>query len=136
MVEMTFTYEGELGTTVKHGPSGTELRTDAPVDNMGRGLSFSPTDLLATSLGTCALTTMAIVAQRHNIALDAASGKVVKVMTLEGPRRVAGLTVTLRLPASVSEADRPRLEAAAHKCPVAASLHPDVRVEITFDWSA
>ncbi|MGC4032120.1 MAG: OsmC family protein [Tepidisphaeraceae bacterium] len=136
MVTMTFKYEGQLGTTVTHGPSGTELKTDAPVDNAGRGLSFSPTDLLATSLGTCVLTTMAIVAARHNIALDGSAGKVIKAMTVEGPRRVAALTVTLQLPASVPEADRPRLEAAGHACPVVRSLHPDVKVDITYDWSA
>lgn len=133
---MTIRYEGQLGTTATHGPSGTELKTDAPVDNAGRGLSFSPTDLLATSLATCALTTMAIVAARNGIPLDGSAGQVVKAMTTEGPRRVAALTVTLRLPANVAEADRPRLEAAGNACPVVRSLHPDVNIDITYDWSA
>ena len=136
MVMITFDYTGTLGTTATHGPSGTTLKTDAPVDNAGRGLSFSPTDLLATALGTCALTTIAIVAQRHGIALEASSGIVTKAMTSAGPRRVETLTVTLRLPSSVSEPDRPRLEEAGRRCPVVLSLHPDVRVEMTFDWSA
>lgn len=135
MVTIDFKYEGHLGTSATHGPSGTILRTDAPVDNAGRGLSFSPTDLLATALGTCVLTTMAIVAGRHNIAFEASSGRVEKHMTEEGPRRVKELVVVLRVPKSVSAEDRRRLEAAGHGCPVHKSLHPDVKVSITFDWS-
>ena len=136
MVTITLDYTGQLGTTAKHGPSGTELNTDAPVDNAGRGLSFSPTDLLATSLATCALTTMAIAAKKNGIAFGAGSGSVIKAMTTVAPRRIEALTVTLRVPASTAVADRERLETAGRKCPVALSLHPDVRVEMTFDWSA
>lgn len=135
MVTIDMKYEGQLGTSATHGPSGTTLRTDAPVDNAGRGLSFSPTDLLATALGTCAMTTMAIVAARHNIAFDAATGLVEKHMTTDGPRRIERVVVNLKLPAAVTEADRPRLEAAGHGCPVIRSLHPDVKVDLTFDWS-
>lgn len=136
MVTITYEYTGQLGTKAKHGPSGTELNTDAPVDNAGRGLSFSPTDLLATSLATCALTTMAIAAQKNGIAFESGSGSVIKAMTAVAPRRVDVLTVTLRVPAATAAADRERLEAAGRKCPVALSLHPDVRVDMTFDWSA
>lgn len=136
MVTITYEYTGQLGTKATHGPSGTTLSTDAPVDNAGRGLSFSPTDLLATSLATCALTTMAIAAQKNGIAFDAGHGAVVKVMTTAAPRRVAALTVTLRVPTSTAATDRELLEAAGRKCPVALSLHPDVKVEMTFDWSA
>ncbi|MDB5327914.1 MAG: osmotically inducible protein OsmC, partial [Phycisphaerales bacterium] len=93
------------------------------------------TDLLVTALGTCVLTTMAIVAGRHDIALGAAAGKVEKHMTTTGVRRVELIRIALKLPASVPEADRPRLEQAGHRCPVQLSLHPDVRVELTFDWS-
>jgi putative redox protein len=135
MVTIDFKYEGQLGTSATHAPSGTSLRTDAPVDNAGRGLSFSPTDLLATALGTCVLTTMAIVAGRHGIAFEASSGRVEKHMTTEGARRVKELVVALKLPKSIQEADRPRLEAAGHGCPVHKSLHPDVKVTIEFDWS-
>lgn len=135
MVTIDFKYEGQLGTSAIHGPSGTTLRTDAPVDNAGRGLSFSPTDLLATALGTCVLTTMAIVAGRHNIAFDASSGRVEKHMTTEGPRRIQELVVAIRVPKAVPESYRPRLEAAGHGCPVHKSLHADVKVTITFDWS-
>lgn len=135
MVSIDIRYDGELGTTVVHGPSRTELKTDAPVDNAGRGLSFSPTDLLVTSLGTCVLTTMAIVANRHGISLDGAVGRVEKHMTATGPRRVERIKIDLKLPKAVAEADRPRLEQAGHRCPVQLSLHPDVRVELAFDWS-
>lgn len=135
MVTIDMTYDGQLATTAIHGPSGAKLSTDAPVDNAGRGLSFSPTDLLATALGTCVLTTMAIVAARHGIAFDTASGRVTKAMTTTGSRRIDTLGVTIRLPASVDASHRTRLEQAGHACPVAKSLHPDVKVEIAFDWT-
>ena len=135
MVTIGIQYEGQLGTTATHGPSGTTLRTDAPVDNAGRGLSFSPTDLLATALGTCVLTTMAIVAGRHGVPFEAAKGQVTKVMTTTGPRRIETLDVTLSLPAAVKPDDRARLEHAGHACPVTKCLHPDVKVNLVFDWS-
>jgi putative redox protein len=135
MVQIDSTYEGQLHCTAIHGPSGSTLATDAPKDNMGRGEAFSPTDLLATSLLTCMLTTMGIVAQRHGWALEGATGRVVKEMVSQPSRRVGTLTVHLRLPTgSLGPEERQRLENAAHSCPVARSLHPDVRVAVTFEW--
>jgi uncharacterized OsmC-like protein len=134
MVKMTGTYQGQLRTQAIHTPSGATLVTDAPTDNHGKGEAFSPTDLLATALGTCVLTTMGIVAERNGIAFANASFEVVKEMTATAPRRVAKLTLRLQLPASLSPESRTRLEAVAKTCPVHHSLHPDVITDVSFEY--
>ena len=138
MVEIDIVYEGELHTRATHLPSGDELATDAPKDNQGRGEAFSPTDLLATALGTCMLTIMGIVARREAISLEGTKVRVTKEMTATPPRRVAKLTVTFDVPASagISAEQRIKLENAAHTCPVHRSLHPDVEVVTVFIWPA
>ncbi|MFD1874014.1 OsmC family protein [Hymenobacter bucti] len=128
----TARYEGQLRTEATHVASGTIIQTDAPVDNHGRGEAFSPTDLVGTALGTCILTTMAIVAERHDIELKGSTVQVKKTMSQDAPRRIAQLNVDLQLPASLSESDRTLLERVAHTCPVALSLHPEIRQEIRF----
>ena len=128
----TARYEGHLRTEATHTASGTVIQTDAPVDNHGRGEAFSPTDLVGTALGTCILTTMAIVAERHQVDLVGASFKMEKIMTSEPPRRIAQLTVELHLPAALSEPDRALMERTAHTCPVALSLNPEIRQEVRF----
>ena len=135
MVKMTGTYQGGLRTKAVHTPSGATLVTDAPVDNDGKGEAFSPTDLLATSLATCILTTMGIVAERNGIDFSSASFEVEKEMTSIPPRRVAKLTLRLQLPASLSPENRTRLEAVAKSCPVHHSLHPDVITDVSFVYS-
>lgn len=134
MVEMTVVYEGGLHTRALHGPSGAGLETDAPVDNQGRGEAFSPTDLVATSLASCMLTTMAIVADREGWSIDGAHARVEKHMELEPRRRVGRIVVGLTMPAGLSEPARVRLEEAARGCPVAESLHPDTRVDLSLRW--
>jgi putative redox protein len=134
MVEVDIAYEGDLRCTATHGPSKTTLQTDAPVDNMGRGESFSPTDLLATALGSCMLTTMAINAQRLSIDLTGSSARVQKHMTAQPTRRVGELTVEIVVPTELSDEDRRRMKAAAMACPVHRSLHPDVKIPVTFFW--
>ena len=134
MVEMSLVYEGELHTTALHGPSRTTIETDAPVDNQGKGAAFSPTDLLATSLASCMLTTMAIVAEREGWKLDGARARVEKHMALEPRRRVGRLVVGLSLPGDLSPAARVRLEETARGCPVAASIHPDTEVELSIEF--
>jgi putative redox protein len=134
MVEMDMTYEGNLRCKATHGPSQTTLLTDAPVDNMGRGESFSPTDLVATALGTCMLTTMAINAQRLSIDLTGASARVQKEMTAQPTRRIGQLTVEITVPTDLSVEDQRRMKAAAMACPVHRSLHPDVKIPVTFLW--
>jgi putative redox protein len=134
MVQIDITYEGDLRCQSKHVPSGTTLLTDAPVDNMGKGESFSPTDLVATALGTCMLTTMGIVAQRKNIDISGSTVSVTKEMVTDPQRRIGRLMVTIHVPHDHNEDDRRRLEHAAHACPVHKSLHPDVQMPITFKW--
>jgi putative redox protein len=134
MVEISMSYVGQLRCTATHGPSGNQFNTDAPKDNMGKGESFSPTDLVATALGTCMLTTMAIVAQRHGIAFEGATAKVGKEMVASPTRRVGQLTVEVSVPMDHSQENERRLRAAALSCPVFKSLNPDVKVPVTFYW--
>ena len=134
MVEVQMKYEGHLRCTATHGPSANTLLTDAPKDNMGKGESFSPTDLVGTALGTCMLTTMAIAAQRHNIPFEGATAKVVKEMVTAPLRRIGQLTVEISVPMKHSPEDKRRLRAAALSCPVHKSLHPDVKIPVTFYW--
>ncbi len=136
-VEIDAVYAGDLRVDAKHGPSGIELFTDPPVDNGGQGKSFSPTDLVATALGTCVMTILALVAERHGLDLKGTKVHVSKEMVTDPIRRIGRLptTVTL-LPGAIEDADmRKRLEAAARKCPVHQSLHPDIDAPINFVYS-
>jgi putative redox protein len=134
MVSIEMKYEGDLHCTAVHGPSGTVIDTDAPKDNQGRGESFSPTDLVATALGTCILTTMGILARTLQIDMSGATATVDKEMTSAPPRRIERLTVKIQMPAEIIEENRVKLERAAHACPVHKSLHPDVELPISFTW--
>src|SRR2546421_11696766 len=118
MVEINVVYEGQLHTAATHGPSGATLTTDAPKDNMGKGESFSPTDLLATALATCIVTTMGIVAQRHGLDITGTTVRVEKHMVTTGIRRIGRLPVEVRIPRTFGDDDRKRLENAAMTCPV------------------
>jgi putative redox protein len=133
-VQIDCSYEGNLHCSAVHGPSGSTLSTDAPADNQGRAETFSPTDLVATALGTCLLTIMGIYARPRNIRIEGARAVVQKEMTTAPPRRIAKLIVRLSLPATLSDKARGGLEQAARLCPVAASLHPDVAVELVFEY--
>ena len=135
MVKIKASYQGHLHCLLTHGPSGQTLETDAPKDNEGKGESFSPTDLAASSLLTCSITTMAIYAKRHNKELPLMSGEVLKEMTAEPPRRIARLTITLHMPKGLTEEERPVYERVAQSCPVHKSLHPDVQVVTHFVYS-
>jgi len=134
MVEMTLVYEGGLHTVARHGPSGASVETDAPVDNQGKGEAYSPTDLLAASLASCMLTTMAIVGDREGWALEGSSARIEKHMELTPRRRVGRVVVELDLPAGFSDDVKQRLEEVARGCPVAASLHADVAIDLTMRW--
>jgi len=134
MVRIESRYEGDLHTTNVHGPSGARLETDAPTDNQGRGEAFSPTDLVAAALGSCVLTVMGIVARRRGWSLEGASATLEKHMVSQPRRRIGRLDVRLVMPAGIPEDARPVLERAAHTCPVHQSLHPDVEVDLAFEW--
>ena len=138
MVNLHVTYEGDLRCLGVHGPSGNQLVTDAPVDNHGRGETFSPTDLVGTALGSCLLTVMGIEARARKLDLVGAAVQVVKEMTAARPRRIAKLAVNVTFPPQVSrqmdESTRRDLERIAQNCPVRLSLSDQVEVPMTFDW--
>jgi putative redox protein len=134
MVAIQIQYQGDLHCKAVHGPSGTELNTDAPKDNQGRGESFSPTDLVATALGTCMLTVMGIMARTLNIDISGTTATVEKEMTTTMPRRIERLAVKIRVPHSLRAENKQKLERAAHTCPVHKSLHPDIQAPIEFTW--
>jgi putative redox protein len=135
MVEIDVVYKGKLRCDAVHEPSSTHLLTDAPKDNMGEGASFSPTDLLATALGTCMMTIMGIVALREPLDLSGSKVHVTKEMSASPPRRIAKLTVEFDIPVPTTEVQRTKLQNAAMTCPVHKSLHPDVQVDVKFNWS-
>jgi putative redox protein len=128
-------YVGGLRCRAVHGPSGAELVTDAPLDNHGQGASFSPTDLVATALGTCVLTTMGIVAQRHGWELEGAHARVVKVMVSDPTRRIGRLELVVTMPAALDERARSTLERTAHTCPVHHSLGEGVELPMRFEYT-
>lgn len=134
MVEIKLSYEGDLHCSAVHVPSGNTLVTDAPLDNNGRGEAFSPTDLLATSLGSCMATVIGIVAKRKEIAVEGMNVNVRKFMSEDQPRRVKRLELDLILPLPGSHPDRKLLESAARGCPVHHSIHPDIEVVMNWIW--
>lgn len=128
------TYTGDLRTASIHLKSGKEIITDAPTDNQGKGEAFSPTDLLATSLGNCMLTIVGIAARNHGFNIDGTKAEITKVMA-ENPRRVSEIHVELHFPANnYTEKEKAIIERSAKTCPVAYSLHPDIKQEITFSY--
>jgi hypothetical protein len=135
MVKLISTYEGGLRCRASHGPSGTTLVTDAPVDNHGKGESFSPTDLVATALGACMMTIMGIVADRRGLDLAGMTAATEKVMTDAPPRRIASLKTKITIPLPADHEHRAALEQAALTCPVHKSLHPEIDAAIEFVWT-
>ncbi len=125
-------YRGELRTEAMHLQSGETLLTDAPTDNQGKGEAFSPTDLVATALGSCMMTIMGIIAQRHNIDLTSMRVSIVKHMQAQ-PRKISSIELSFTMPAHLKNTKyQQMLENAARNCPVALSLHPDILQITTF----
>jgi putative redox protein len=131
-VAMSVSIQG-LSCTLTHGPSGAVIATVPPKDNGGTGMSFSPTDLTSVSLAACALTTLALVAAREGLAWGDARATVEKNMT-SAPRRIGELVLVFEMPREVKPEQRARLEEIARTCPVALSLHPDVKVPMEFRY--
>lgn len=127
-------YEGQLRCTARHKSSGGTIATDAPVDNQGRGESFSPTDLVATALVTCMATIMGIAARERGLELAGLRMVVKKEMAPDLPRRIGALHVAIDVPLSGDHPDRRVLENAALTCPVQQSIHPDIAVNINWRW--
>ena len=134
MVAIQLEYQGDLHCKAVHGPSGTEIFTDAPKDNQGRGESFSPTDTIATALGSCMLTTMGILARTLNLDMNGATAVVEKEMTSSPPRKIQRLTVKIKMPHALGEEDRLKLQRAAETCPVMKSIHPDIEIPLEMTW--
>jgi putative redox protein len=134
MTKIRIEYLGHLHTQCTHEESGAVIETDAPKDNEGRGEAFSPTDLFATSLGSCMLTIMGIAARKMGIELKDLHTEVEKVMVNQPVRRIGKLTVKIYCSMPLEASIRTRLEKAAMQCPVHASLHPDIEQEIEFFW--
>lgn len=128
-------YQGDLRTEAIHLKSGTAIQTDAPTDNHGKGERFSPSDLVATALGSCMMTIMGIAARTHGMNIDGTTCDIEKIMVTE-PRRIGEIKATLTLPKSQQYSDKEKkiLEHAALTCPVFESLHPDCKKTIEFIW--
>ena len=127
------TYLGDLRTTSTHLQSGTEILSDAPTDNHGRGEAFSPTDLVANALGSCMMSIMAIKSKDLNVDLIGTTIEITKIMQPE-PRKIAKIIVVLNMSIDVDEKSKTILERVARHCPVSLSLNSDIEQAITFNW--
>lgn len=135
MVEISASYEGSLRCRLTHGPSGTVIETDAPVDNHGKGERFSPTDLVAAALPACIMTIIGIVAERHGLDVRGMRATVRKEMSAAPPRRITRLPVRVEIPLPADHPQRQMLENAAHACPVHKSLSAEMDSPIEFAWT-
>jgi len=135
MKETTQTkYLGGLRTQAEHVYSGNTIITDAPLDNKGKAEAFSPTDLLATALGSCMITIMGIAANERRFNIDGTTAKIWKVME-SSPRRVSEVKIDLTFPKNnYSDKEKKIIERSAFTCPVYVSLHPDLKKTITFNF--
>jgi putative redox protein len=133
-ITINCTYEGGLICKAVHEPSGKTVKTDAPIDNHGKGSEFSPTDLVATALGACYLTLMGIQAEQHDVILKGTTAKVEKHMSEDAPRRIAKLVVEINFCKGIPLNRRGLLEAVAINCPTAKSLHPEINIEYLFNF--
>ena len=127
------TYLGDLRTSSIHIQSGTEIISDAPLDNNGKGEAFSPTDTVANGLASCMMTIMGIKARDLGIDLKGTTAEVVKIMNAE-PRRIGAIEIVFQMQGTDDQKSKTILERAAITCPVYLSLHPDVEKRITFNW--
>lgn len=128
-------YKGDLRTEMTHLQSGTVVETDAPVDNKGKGERFSPTDLVATALGSCMLTIMGIASNTHGMDINGTEVEITKIMTA-APRKIGEIIVKLHMKgqANYSPKEKAILENAALTCPVFLTLHEDVKKTVEFIW--
>ena len=134
MSEINIVYQNNLRTEADHIASGEKIVTDAPIDNNGKGEAFSPTDLVATALGSCMITIIAISANKYDIDVTGTNASVKKIMGSD-PRRISEISIDINMNKNIEEKDRKRLERAALACPVHKSLHPDLEKKIRFIYS-
>ncbi|MCI7699420.1 MAG: OsmC family protein [Akkermansia sp.] len=133
MVKCKMTYEGGLHTELVHEPSGARVCTDAPVDNHGKGESFSPTDLMCSAMAGCMATIMGIYAEEHRLNLQGLTIEVAKHMNAS-PRRIARIETVITVPLPPNTEHKAALEQCALGSPAMRSLHPDIEVPITWNW--
>jgi len=133
----TVIYDGDLRTVATHLQSGTVIQTDAPTDNQGKGEHFSPSDLVATALGSCMLTIMGIKARDMEVDLKGTKIEIQKIMKQE-PRRIGGINLTFHFPNRLELTEKQQIifERAAKTCPVVYSINPDIELRIEFNWKA
>ena len=134
MVNVSIKYTGNLHCDATHGPSQSKIATDAPADNKGKGEAFSPTDLVATALGTCMTTTMDLYAKKNGFNIDGTKAVVLKQMVSQPSRRVGKLDVVVEMPLPANHPQREALEKAALNCPVVKSLSPEIQMPVSFSW--
>lgn len=134
MVKISIDYTGGLHCVAKHGPSGTEIETDAPADNKGKGESFSPTDLVATALASCMATTAAIATADHGVDLSGMTVKIEKQMSKDAPRRIVGLPCEVHIPHPPDHPQRAVIEHAIRNCPVHNSLPAEIERPTEIFW--
>ena len=127
------TYLGDLRTSSIHLQSGSEIISDAPIDNNGKGEAFSPTDTVANALGSCMFTVMGIKAQDLNVDLSNSTAEITKIMAAE-PRRISEIHIVFNFSIDTDLKNKTILERTAMTCPVYYSLHPDIKKVITFNW--
>jgi len=128
-------YKGQLRSECTHLQSGTKIVTDAPTDNFGKGEAFSPTDLVATALASCMITTVGVITRLENIILDGSKLTVKKIME-SNPRRIAAIHIDIEINNSnLTEEQKKRIEEIAQNCPVAKSLHPDLIQKVNFTYN-
>jgi putative redox protein len=132
----TVVYDGNLRTLAQHLRSGSTIETDAPVDNNGKGERFSPSDLVATALGTCMLTIMGMRAVEMDVDLKGVKIDIEKIMKTD-PRRISGINLTFSFPESLVLTERQQtiLQKAADTCPVKYSIHPDIELNVKYNWN-
>ena len=133
MATSKVTYLGELRTSSIHINSGSEIISDAPLDNNGKGEAFSPTDTVANALASCMFTVMGIKANEMEVDFSGSTAEVTKVMGTE-PRRITEIHVTFYMNLDADGKTKTILERTAMTCPVFYSLHPDIKKEIVFNW--
>ena len=134
MSKANIIYQNNLRTEAEHIASGEKIITDAPIDNNGKGEAFSPTDLVATALGSCMITIMAIAAEKHGVDVSRTNALVKKEMSSD-PRRISEIIIDINMDKNIDKKDRDRLEKAALACPVHKSLHPEIKKKIQFFYS-
>tara|TARA_Y100000590_G_C15682014_1_gene1000177 strand:- start:494 stop:901 length:408 start_codon:yes stop_codon:yes gene_type:complete len=135
MSEFKISYKGELRTEVEHVDSSMKILTDAPKDNQGLGRTFSPTDLVASSLASCMITIIAIAKRTHKLQIDKMNAKVTKIMSHSFPRRISAIKLNLNINGDLDAKSKTIIERSAHTCPVHNSLHPDIKIKLTFTYN-